>query len=802
MFRMRRMTALLMSVLLMGSTACTPAMAAEATGEEPVVVQEEVQQAEAAEPVEDVIEQENSAENVTSKEEEPDEKPLTEEPEIEDVSNAEESAEIQKTDAEADGQAAADSEEPIHAYDGEAVQGDGSSNVEAADVAKKDELSEPVKTDDTDLATVIKEEKTDADAETGAAVSAETVSVTGPLYKIAAPDAEDAGNGRWEEIIETIHHDEQGHYEKVQTGTKTVIDKEAWDEQVYESIYICGTCGYESQSDRDISEHIADVHNFEASYGTVDRLVTVNHPAETHEEPVFVDRWVVDTAAWDEEFHTGRMQYVVNGHPIRDSLVVIEGETYYLDKTGSPATGWMKNGGDWRYFDETGKMQTGWQQKNGVRCYVDEATGKLVLNNAKNVDGTDYYFDGTGAAHKKGFFISNGKEYYFDGKALAKGCWAETDNGRYYFDADGVKQTGLVTVGGKIYPVGTSGALKPSQWVTVNGKNYYTDANGAAVTSWQKINGAWYYFNNDGTMHIGWRLVGSTWYYFNGEGHLLTGLQKVNGYWYYFNGNGARQTSWQKIGNYWYYFDSDGKMHIGWRLSGSTWYYFNGDGHLLTGWQKINGAWYYFNGNGARQTGWQHLGSHWYYFNSDGKLHFGWRQSGGNWYYFDGNGALVTGWQKINGYWYYFNGNGARQTGWRNSGNYWYYFNSDGKLHVGWRLINGSWYYFDKNGAMVTGWRQIGDARYYFDKSGAMAVSTWVGNDYVGSDGKWIPGYGTGSSSGGSSSSNYTGTVYWTPGGSVYHRTDQCPTLKRSTTVLHGTIDQSGKPRPCSDCFH
>ena len=45
MFRMKRMTALLMSVLLMESTVCLPAMAAEAPGEEPAVVQEEVQQA-------------------------------------------------------------------------------------------------------------------------------------------------------------------------------------------------------------------------------------------------------------------------------------------------------------------------------------------------------------------------------------------------------------------------------------------------------------------------------------------------------------------------------------------------------------------------------------------------------------------------------------------------------------------------------------------------------------------------------------------------------------------------------------
>ena len=41
MFRMKRMTALLMSVLIMGSIVCVPVMAAEATGEEPAAVRED-----------------------------------------------------------------------------------------------------------------------------------------------------------------------------------------------------------------------------------------------------------------------------------------------------------------------------------------------------------------------------------------------------------------------------------------------------------------------------------------------------------------------------------------------------------------------------------------------------------------------------------------------------------------------------------------------------------------------------------------------------------------------------------------
>ena len=45
------------------------------------------------------------------------------------------------------------------------------------------------------------------------------------------------------------------------------------------------------------------------------------------------------------------------------------------------------------------------------------------------------------------------------------------------------------------------------------------------------------------------------------------------------------------------------------------------------------------------------------------------------------------------------------------------------------------------------------------------------------------------------------GTVYWTPNGEVYHSTSSCPSLSRSKTVLSGSIAESGKSRPCKNCY-
>lgn len=44
-------------------------------------------------------------------------------------------------------------------------------------------------------------------------------------------------------------------------------------------------------------------------------------------------------------------------------------------------------------------------------------------------------------------------------------------------------------------------------------------------------------------------------------------------------------------------------------------------------------------------------------------------------------------------------------------------------------------------------------------------------------------------------------TVYWTPGGSVYHSTINCPTLGRSRTIYSGSISSCPKSRACKVCY-
>jgi hypothetical protein len=85
----------------------------------------------------------------------------------------------------------------------------------------------------------------------------------------------------------------------------------------------------------------------------------------------------------------------------------------------------------------------------------------------------------------------------------------------------------------------------------------------------------------------------------------------------------------------------------------------------------------------------------------------------------------------------------------------------------------------------------IGD--YYLKADGSMAVDEWIGEYYVGPDGKWVPG----------AKRPQGDTVWWTPNGEVYHTHRDCVSLKRSSEILSGTIEEAlshGKSRLCNIC--
>ena len=111
----------------------------------------------------------------------------------------------------------------------------------------------------------------------------------------------------WEPVYGTVDHEgtpEQGHTERQQTGTRTVVDREAFGRPIYEWHMVC-SCGAYITNEDEADEHMCMGHR----YGDKRVQVGVEHiDAETHEEPVYEDVYVVDKPTelgYDESVITG-----------------------------------------------------------------------------------------------------------------------------------------------------------------------------------------------------------------------------------------------------------------------------------------------------------------------------------------------------------------------------------------------------------------------------------------------------------------------------------------------------------------
>ena len=234
--------------------------------------------------------------------------------------------------------------------------------------------------------------------------------------------------------------------------------------------------------------------------------------------------------------------------------------------------------------------------------------------------------------------------------------WYSDENGDTWHFTNDVMDIGLTKIDGSTFFFNEDGILQTG-WQNVNNKKYRFGTDGRMLTGWQTVDKKKYYFGTDGVMRTGWQKVGKSWYHFGTDGVMKTNWQKVGKVWYYFGTDGVMRTGWQKVGKVWYYFGTDGIMRTGWKKIGQVWYYFGTNGIMVSGWKKIGKAWYFFK-SGAMVTGWQKIGKFWYFF-KDGAMKSGWLKSGGNWYYFNADGEMVSGSRKIGSKVYNFSSSGV-----------------------------------------------------------------------------------------------------------------------------------------------
>lgn len=261
----------------------------------------------------------------------------------------------------------------------------------------------------------------------------------------------------------------------------------------------------------------------------------------------------------------------------------------------------------------------GWQQAGNNWGYVD-ASGRQVTNEwRKGADNLWRYLNGQGV--------------------MAINTWVDDE---YYVDSNGIMVTDKWL---KL-------AKRTNSWDTSSDMVwYYFGSSGKAVTDgWSKISGKYYYFDGDGVMQTGW--VDDDTYYLGDDGAMRTGWMYLpdpeeddfddqtvpfgdddDKHWYYFQSSGKKYTpstgraeyKLYKIDGVYYCFDSEGRMQTGWVNMGDkedgnfeNYRYFTEDGKVKTGWYSIEPPddedssafdfddevqWYYFSSNGIPKVG-------------------------------------------------------------------------------------------------------------------------------------------------------------------------------------------------------
>ena len=338
---------------------------------------------------------------------------------------------------------------------------------------------------------------------------------------------------------------------------------------------------------------------------------------------------------------------------------------------------------------------------------------KLKKLGEADAKGIITYLDTSGYVGKWVQSGSQWKYQNYDG-SYVKNCWKLIKNLWYHFDANGIMQTGFLTL---------------------NGKTYYLQSSGAMKTGWQKISNTWYYFDSSGAMvSNGWRWINSKCYYFDKNGKMAVDTWIGE---YYVDASGAwvkdkqKETDkWIQSSGRWWYRHADGSYtRSGWEYIGGKWYYFDQNGWMVTGWQKVSGSWYYMESNGARVAdGWKWINNKCYYFDKNGKM------AADTWIdgsYVDASGVWIKDKKQ--------EPENVTKTGWVQYSGHWMYYNTDGSyVKSNWKSVNSIWYYFDQNGWMVTGWMTLSSGKYYLNPTkNSDGVEGAMLKGYKQIDGKW-----------------------------------------------------------------
>ena len=259
--------------------------------------------------------------------------------------------------------------------------------------------------------------------------------------------------------------------------------------------------------------------------------------------------------------------------------------------------GWINLSGQRYHADPNGFIQTGWFQDESGIYYLDPEAGGLAKVGFADIDGGRYYFNENGQ-RCTGLLNLGGTFYYANADGVCQKGFVQLEDGIRYFDETYAARTGLTQVGDKLYYFDGNGIMHTGMTVLETGK-YMFGADGAAVSGWfSDEQGARYYFGQGHTALTGLQTVDGANYLFDGNGVVTTGWSGDLAARYYFGPDGKMVTGWNPIDGKSYYFGTDGRMALGLvSLKQGTYYLDPADGHQVVGWVQTPEGWRYFDVN-------------------------------------------------------------------------------------------------------------------------------------------------------------------------------------------------------------
>ena len=224
-----------------------------------------------------------------------------------------------------------------------------------------------------------------------------------------------------------------------------------------------------------------------------------------------------------------RDRYYMNGSGAMQRGWLNRGGTwYYLTGSGAMVEGWAYIGSSWYYMvpGNGAMVGAGWHLIDNSWYYMN-GSGAMCSNRWIGnyyVGGSGAMLTNTWVGSywvgADGNWIPN-----YDPDQNAK--WVQDGNTWYYQRTDGSRITNSwKKINGTWYYFAGSGAMLTG-WNVVGGSWYFFNGSGAMQTGWGQVDGSWYYFGGDGAMKTGWINDGKRNYYLKPNGvwkNILIGV--------------------------------------------------------------------------------------------------------------------------------------------------------------------------------------------------------------------------------------------------------------------------------------